>query len=234
MAIDGLSHDLDEVSAPDGVRLANGRPRIPAPERAAGQTADRAPGNDERAEAAGESSNKNELTKAVLELAGENADLYRKNAAQDQQIARLEADLHREKARHATWAKEISARDEARDKRDEVTGQLIADLGAELAELRQQLADQAGSDGSGKLPDRFEKTVERGKQKQAPSLDRAKPSNEFLNVEVAVGSGVLAVTGIAIGTVPAADTAALLTSVLAIGGAAVPWWRKRREDRNAD
>ncbi|MGH3246230.1 MAG: hypothetical protein ACRDOI_08470 [Trebonia sp.] len=85
MAIDGVSHDPDEIPESDPVRPV-GKPRgRPSPDRDLDMA-----GHPSRAPAPDKDPEKAELTRAVGELASENADLYRK-------VDRLTAELKTEK-----------------------------------------------------------------------------------------------------------------------------------------
>jgi hypothetical protein len=240
MAIDGLSDDPDEIPKSDFARETDTLNSAPArggqPGRCLDKASDRVQAKDEPG--------KDELVRAVVELAAENADLYRKNAAQDQQIARLETAIGSEKARHAAWAQEISARDEARDKREaareareqtrdkllEEQADLVAELRAEIAELRQR----SSVAGSG-VPERrasTTKTFDAEASGQKPR--KGGISDEWLGLGAAVTQTVLTAAGDWLGTTVAQDATGIAGGAIGIGAAGIAWVRKHREDKNAD
>jgi hypothetical protein len=226
MAIDGLSHDPDEIPEPDPVRPAD-KPRArPSPDRDPGK-ADQPP----RAPAPDKDPEKAELTRAVGELASENADLYRRNAALDKKVTRIEAELKTEKDRRTAWSAEVARERshaagclEAQTKINEALAARLADLEARQAD-KGAPGEAARRVGSGEVPggERSEKTV-----------SRPRMSNEFIGVGVAAGGGFLTAVSVVLETPVAADVTGLIISALGIGGASIPWYRKLRKDRNGD
>jgi hypothetical protein len=219
MAIERLSHNPDGLPEPDPVRLTD-KPRArPSPDRDP-EMADQpppAPAPDKDPERA-------EFTRAIGELASENADLYSK-------VDRLTVQLKNEKARFSAWAEEVTSRDNALISRIDEQATSSEALAARLADLE---AKQAGKGDPGEAAQWIRGGETRGEQRDKEPKDRSRMSNEFIAVGVAVGGGALTLAGVVLGTTPAMDATGLAISAMGIAGAGLPWIRKVREGRNAD
>jgi hypothetical protein len=222
MAIDGLSHDPDEIPEPDPALPADKPQARPSPDRDPGR-ADQPP----RVPAPDKDPEKAELTRAVGELAAENADLYNK-------VDRLTADLKTEKARFSAWSKEVTSRDNALHSRIDDQAIVNEALATRLADLEAKQTDKAEVGGTSESQRRVRTRETAEKETDEATLDRRKPSNEFIAVGVAVGGGALTLAGMVVGTTPAMDATGLAISAIGIAGAGIPWVRKFREGGNAD
>ncbi len=210
MSFDG-SRDQD-ADPPEPVRDAA---RAPGLERVPDA---RAPRPVDRVENSAELRAENvRLGRAVGELSTENAELYKR-------VGKLEAELKTEKARHTKWSKEV-----VRDR--EQTAAIIADLRAEISELRQQSKEKSPPD-QGPVPDRLDhsSSFKGEKVRQQP---KERFSNEIIAVGVAVGMEAATAAGDMLGAAPT-EAGGLIAGALGIVAAAIAWARKRREDRHAD
>jgi hypothetical protein len=153
-----------------------------------------------------------DLARAVGELASENADLYKK-------VGELTDALKLERARFAAWAKEVSAREEAMNRR--------------FADLEHRLQDKAPGPGPGELPRAVGagRTSEGQKAEERP---RKRLSNEAVGLGASIIGGGLQAAGEMLGTTAAADATGLIGWGVAIGAAAVAWSRGRRKDSDGD
>jgi predicted RNase H-like nuclease (RuvC/YqgF family) len=179
MAIESMSYGPNEVPEPDPARPADKPPGRPSPDQDP-EKADQPP----RAATPDKDPKKAELTRAVGELAAENADLYRKNADLDKKVTRLEAELETEKARHTAWAVEV-ARDRGQTaKRLEEQTKINEQLAGQIAELRDRLAEKSVRSDAGRAPKHFEEAEAPEKQATKKNPDRLRLTNEVIGVVV--------------------------------------------------
>lgn len=211
MSFDG-SRDED-ADQPEPVRDAARAPGLDRiPEAHAPRLADRAENSAElRAENV-------RLGRAVGELSTENAELYKR-------VGKLEAEIKTEKARHTTWSKEV-----VRDR--EQTAAIIADLRAEIAELRQQSKEKSsGGNGQGEI----ERAIGSGRRYEGETTGRQPrrwTSEAGIATGAAVVGGLLQAFGDWLGTTEAVDTTGLIGWGFTIGATAVAWIRELRRDKD--
>lgn len=211
-----MSFDRDH--GPDDIGSAVGRPLRAAP----GLDRSWEPGG--RIETAARSGTRD---REIGELASENADLYRRNAEQGRTIEQLQARVDMSEARFRTWAKEMANREDARAVRDEARDKREMALTARIAELERRPAepsdiiDRRGTERH--LGGDETARTECGQRERG----RARPSNEFIGIGVAVG--------VAAGTVAADPTPVnFIIGALGVAGAGIPWIRKLREAGDGD
>jgi hypothetical protein len=158
--------------------------------------------------------------RAMGELAAENADLYRRNAAQDKMIQTLQARLDRSEARFHAWADRMAANSEAQAKREEALTDRVAELERALAD-RTTRTDPLGAQRRIDQPDRA------GAESGQHERRRGIPSNEFVGIGMALG--VEAVTAVADPT-----PSNLLIGAMGIVATGIPRIRKIREADDDD
>jgi hypothetical protein len=158
--------------------------------------------------------------RAMGELAAENADLYRRNAAQDKVIQTLQARLDRSEARFHAWADRMAANSEAQAKREEALTDRVAELERALAD-RTSRTDPLGAPRRIDEPDRAR--AESGQHERKRGI----PSNELIGIGMAVG--VEAVTAVADPT-----PSNLLIGAMGLVATGIPWIRKIREADDGD
>jgi hypothetical protein len=201
--------DADQAEPVRDAIRAPGLDRIP--EAHAPRLADRAENSAElRAENV-------RLGRAVGELSTENAELYKR-------VGKLEAELKTEKAQRTAWSTEV-----ARDR--EQAAAIIADIRAEIAELRQQPKEKSPPD-RGPVPDRLENSSS-FKGEKVRQQAKGRFSNEIIAVGVTVGMEAASAAGDMLGAAPA-EAGGLIAGALGIAAAVIAWARKRREDQHAD
>jgi hypothetical protein len=158
--------------------------------------------------------------RAFGELVLENAELYRRIAAQDKTIAQLRQRADRSDARFHAWANEMAIRDEAQAKREEA-------LTDRIAELERKPADSpAASDPRG-AERRLSEPENAGEESGQEGRKRTRLSNEFIGIGMA--ASVEAVTAIADPT-----PSNLIIGALGMVSAGIPWIRKLREAGSGD
>lgn len=197
----------------------NGRRMDHAPSHEAPTRADKNPGSGPGPEAG-------ERDRAVAELAAENAELYRQNAAQAKLIERLQARADKAEAwadmtdkRWRAWAEEMSVRDRMRNSREEALTSRVEDLEQIVVELR-------GANDGAAGPSRIEKRASaEGERHERPRP--SKPSDSLIALGTAVS--VEALTAVVDPTPPN-----LLIGAIGVIGASIPWIRNLKEKRDAD
>jgi hypothetical protein len=184
-----------------------------------------------RADDHGESPEATELARksesrdgALVELASENAELYRR-------VGDLESKLESEKAKFSAWAKEINDRDAKRASQDETWTRREVDLTERVTELERKLDQRADDPGGPHSRREAQESVGRQADKQAPA--RLWRSNEALGT-YAAGGAMLVSAYAEITSQTTIDTATLAGTVGGFAAAAIALIRKRREGSHAD
>ena len=174
-----------------------------------------------------------ELVKAVVELASENADLYK-------QVGELTNALKTEKARFATWAervasdREADAHDKAEmaDRLDQALAMNEA-LASRMTDLERRLPDLAPAGGPGAAERRIDSPEGAERQTERKHLRRLKASNEVINVgAMGVSTGAVVLADV-LGSAAAGDAAGIAGNAVGLVAAVIALARKRTEDKDA-
>jgi hypothetical protein len=175
---------------------------------------------------------KPELVKAVVELASENADLYK-------QVGDLTNALKTEKARFGAWAERVASDREAdaHDKAEiaERLDQALAmneALATRMTDLERRIADQAPGAGPGAAERRIDSPEGAERQTDRKHLRRLRASNEVINVGAMSVSTSAAVLADVLGSAAAGDAAGIAGNAVGLIAAVIALTRKRTEDED--
>jgi hypothetical protein len=175
-----------------------------------------------------------ELGRAVGELAAENADLYRRNSDQGEQIERLRAKLDLSEARFSAWAKEMGRREDARAEHEEAQAKREEAQNSRIEELERMLAEQQDAASPGEAERRLENRSATREEAARHKRGRDRPSNEIIAVGVAWTAIALTAVSELKGTPGVAVMTAYLGEGIAAGAAHIALYRKRREESSGD